>query len=149
MMSEREYDSIRDRLSTRANSTLAIALATLPVSLTLLFIPNLSEFRIFGLTPSLLGILFREFTIFSSDRRDYDRLHILEEQLGIERVEMSRNERIVRGARSFIVRSLLALSIIIFGYIESDMIGLWLGVIVVTLSLIVIVFLEDRMMLDC
>ena len=80
-MPEKSNDSnenagvIRDRLNTRESSTLTIVITTFSTSLALLVIPQLSVVLIFGPIISFLGILYREATIFSIDRRDYNRLN--------------------------------------------------------------------------
>ena len=135
-----KYETVRDKLNTRENSTLVIATVASSASLILL---TISSFHCYALVFAFLGILYRELTIFSSDRRDHAFLqNKCSEYLPNTESENSILKRWDRGARfirSLIFRGLLALPIIIFYFAFVR------AVIVIIVVLVILVIIEECM----
>ena len=115
---EIEYETVRDKLNTRENSTLVVATVASSASLVLLTALESPQFHYYGLVFALLGILYRELTIFSSDRSDHAFLRIKCSEY-LPKTESQNNilkywDKEARPIRSFVFRVLLALPIIIF-----------------------------------
>jgi hypothetical protein len=74
------YETIRDNINTRENSTLVVATVASSASLLLMTLNSQTSHYCLGLLFALLGILYRELTILFSDNPDYKRLHELEKK---------------------------------------------------------------------
>jgi len=82
-----EYETLRERLNTRENSTLTFSTVTASASFILLsFFVNSNQssedsFFFLGIIFTFLGIIYRESTIFTIDRVESKRLRQLESEL--------------------------------------------------------------------
>lgn len=136
-----KYETVRDNLNTRENSTLVVATVASSASLILL---TTTSFHCYALVFALLGILYRELTIFSSDRRDHaflrDKCPEYHPNTESENPILKRWDKGARPIRSLIVRVLLALPIIIFYFAFVCEV---IGIIIV---LVFLVFIEECML---
>jgi hypothetical protein len=119
-MGDNRFQGLLSELNTRENSTLALATLASSASLVLLGLvanPSATIGRGFleklGMLFPLLGILYREVTIFTIDRADYSDLRAILSDIGFAR-NKGKLKSTAKLVRRFIVRILLVLPLFIW-----------------------------------
>jgi len=109
---ELKYQTLKDRINTRESSTLVVATLTSSTSYFLLE-RDTSLFSILGILISLLGILYRELTIFTVEMLDYWKLRKIQERL-FDKEKIPAWERILPLPRMVLIRMLFYSSLAIW-----------------------------------
>lgn len=149
-----KYETIRDRVNTRENSTLVVATVASSAALVLLTAFDSSQFHCYALVFALLGISYREITIFSIDRRDHNFLRNSSFHPTYSTTESDNKhvlflDEFARILRSFIFRFLLVLPVNLFVLISYlGCLGLIIVFLIIPAILVILVYLEGRIMSD-
>jgi len=139
-----KYETVRDRVNTRENSTLVVATVASTAALVLLTAFDSSQFHCYAFIFAFLGILYREITIFFPDRLDHNYLKSTRFHPSDYDINAGYWNTVARNIRSFIIRLLLVLPLIIFSLFNYNVLY------ALTVLLLVIPFaLEISMMSDC
>ena len=156
------YETLNSKLNTRENSILAVTTITSSVCFVIYSIIQQNYFRpdfnliFLGLWFSFLGILYREFTIFTTDRWDHEKLRKIEKQLNLKVLkEKKLNEKVMKEnkaslCRAIIIRTIFYSSFTIFlSLLTKFQCSLFVFILIafilsVILSFIEFVFWEDK-----